>query len=166
MLEKRKDKKLTKKKKLTTTSVRGGAVLKGSVFVTEPSSAIVSVGSCLPRRRMFRIRRILSLSHRAAAPWTRNAASSSETPSLPRCHAPILPSPSSLGWYFSIALHFIIPSLAVFFFNLILYFFFVIGVGIRENHGSTSSARRISSKASPEQGKSTEKVSVSVSVSP
>ncbi|KAK2456116.1 mitochondrial import inner membrane translocase subunit tim21 [Trifolium repens] len=79
---------------------------------------------------MFRIRRIFS--YRAVASCTRNALSSSETRSLPhslpRPHAPIPPPPSFLGVE-----------------------------GIAENHGSISFARLMSSRASSQQGKGTEK---------
>ncbi|CAK8572183.1 unnamed protein product [Lathyrus sativus] len=67
------------------------------------------------------------LSYRALASCTRNALSSSETRSLPHSHSPILPPPSFLG------------------------------VGITENQGSISFARLMSSRASSEQGKGTEK---------
>lgn len=68
------------------------------------------------------------LSYRALASCTRNALSSSSQPrSLPRSNAPILPPP------------------------------FFLGVGIAENYGSTSLTRFMSSNASSEQGKNTEK---------
>ncbi|XP_058762325.1 probable mitochondrial import inner membrane translocase subunit TIM21 [Vicia villosa] len=67
------------------------------------------------------------LSYRVLASCTRNAFSSSEARSLPHSHSPILPPPSFLG------------------------------VGISENHGSISFAKLMSSRASSEQGKGTEK---------
>jgi hypothetical protein len=69
---------------------------------------------------------------------------------------PILPPPSFLPRFVSKPFNFT----SLYRFQLLIFrFFFLLGVGIAENCGSTSLTRFMSSNASSEQGKNTEKVS-------